>query len=302
MTRAKAPTLREGVSAEHAARLLREAAREAGNVAGRLSAASHSDQDYLDWAHTQASPLASVLPPVEMDRLLFTRRYWATYENATVQGNPYHVRAISQELGDRQAELTAAADALDEVIAEWAYKDAEGAAPARWHALVLDTNVLELHHHHLSELNWWQRLELPEGGLRLIIPSVVRDELDAHKLTSNQPLINRVKVEQRKQASLALRYLNRTVPQGKHGAELDTPVRSRLGLDLQVDELDHRRLPSPDNEIVARALDLVPFAQRVYLASYDNNIRSTAELYGLTTLRLDYADVDEADVQASMGR
>lgn len=270
-------------------------------MSGRLTPQAHADQEYLSWAHAHAGPLASVLPPEEMDRLLFTRRYCATYENVTVNANPYHTQAIAQELAERQAELDAAADALEKAVAEWAYNDPEGLAPHRWHALVLDTNVLELHHQQLSALDWWQKLELVEGGLRLVIPSVVRDELDAHKLSNNQPSINGTKAEQRKQASHAVRLLNRTISQGEHVAALKSPTRSRLELYLQVDELDHRRLPSPDNEIVARALDLAPYAMRVFLASYDNNIRFSAELYGITTLRLDHSDVDQQTVLASMG-
>jgi hypothetical protein len=273
---------------------LSDAAREAGNVLGRGFLPADLPGEYLRWAAEQERMLTGVLNADEVARLLLTPRYWAVNSGPAVAGGPALAALslqVQNELVGRQADLEAAGEAIKSEAAEWTYTYNGPNFPAhRRHAVVLDTCVLEMLANVLAAYQWSDRAGLSEGALVLVIPSVVRDELDGHKLSNNKPRINGEQVEQRKQARDALRVIDALFPNGDSWAQLDTEGPHPVSVFLPVDELTRHRMPSPDNEIVTDALELKPYAESVTLASYDTNVGLTAERYGLGSLRLRYDD------------
>ena len=99
------------------------------------------------------------------------------------------------------------------------------------------------------------------------------------------------RVELRKQARDALRVITGLFPGAEDRAALEATSIHPVNVYLPVDELSRSRLPIADNEIVADALELKPYAESVTLVSYDINIGLTAARYGLGTLRLRYEDI-----------
>lgn len=287
------PTLHPEANPTHAVALLRDAARTAFNLLGAGHDAMSMPGEYLRWAAEQERMLSSVLAADELERLLLTPRYWAVNAAPAVAGGLALAAAATQlqnEITAREAELNAAAAAIDNEAAAWTYQD-DGTtfAAKRWHAVVLDTCVLEMHANELATFPWAERAGLTEGAVTLVIPSVVRDELDSHKLSNNKPTINGQQVEIRKQARDALRVIDSLFPNGEPRTALDkSAIRNPVNVFLPVDELTRHRLPSPDNEIVTDALELKPYAESITLASYDTNIGLTAQRYGLGSLRLRY--------------
>jgi hypothetical protein len=248
---------------------------------------------YQEWAAEQERTLSTVLTPSELSRLLLTQRYWAARGALAFSGL---TTELQTELQARQEALEAAAVQIDAEVAQWAYDYSGPAFPAkRRHALVLDTNVLEFHSGELSTYPWSERAALSEGACTLVIPSVVRDELDGHKLSNNTFKVNGVKVELRKQARDALRVIANLFPESGDRAELEADTPHPVNAYLPVDELTRSRLPIADNEIVSDALELKPYAGSVTLVSYDVNIGLTAARYGLRSLLLRYEDLGEVE-------
>jgi hypothetical protein len=281
------PKLQENASPAHAVELLRDAARRARNVVGAGYKAADLLVMYQEWAADSERALSSVLIPSELSRLLLTQRYWAARGALAFSGL---TTELQTELQARQAQLDLAADEVEAEIRAWAYSG-PGFPARRRHALVLDTNILEQHAGELGAYPWSERAQLTEGAITLVIPSVVRDELDRHKLSDNRPRINGVQVELRKQASDALRIIADLFPGADDRAELQTSSKHPSNVYLPVDELTRSRLPIADNEIVADALELLPYAESVTLVSYDTNICLTAARYGLQTLHLRYSEL-----------
>lgn len=274
--------------------LLREAERTAGNLLGGRFDATSLPGEYLRWAAEQERTLTGVLTADEVARLLLTPRYWAVNAGPGVAGERALAALalqIQNELLARQADMAAAAAAIESEAADWAYTYNGPNFPAHQrHAVVLDTCVLEMHPHELATKPWDDLAGLAEGAVVLVIPSMVRDELDGHKLSNNKPLINGKQVEHRKQAREALRVIDALFPNGESWAQLDAETLHPVSAFLPVDELTRHRVPSADNEIVANALELKPYAASVTLASYDSNIGFTAQRNGLGSLRLRYED------------
>ena len=282
------PILREGVDPAYAAKLLLDAGAAAGNVMGAGSPLVDRFNAYQEWAVNAERLLASVLTPAELARLLQTQRYWALH-TGTVTWNGALATQLTVELVGRQDELKAAGEAIKSELGKWAYSG-NGFPARRRHALVLDTNVLEMLGASLGDFPWSQRASLSEGAVTLVIPSVVREELDKHKLSDNRPRINGVQFELRKQARDALRVIGALFPGRDDRARLESATVHPIDVYLPVDELTRVRFPIADNEIVADALELLPYAESVTLVSYDTNISLTAARYGLQTLRLRYED------------
>jgi hypothetical protein len=277
---------------EHAVTLLRDAAREASNITG----ASFGPQDrfnaYLKWVTDSERTLGSVLPPAELFRMLLTRRYWTLNGASYVDFGESLQGQIEVELAARSAAIKDAAAAIEAEIDAWSYQPLEGTfASGRLHAIVLDTNALEMHGTELDTFPWSIRGGLSEGGVGLAVPAVVVDELDRHKTSAHLPIIQNKKVKQRNQASLALRMLDQLFPPGHRRVVIHEDPIAPLFAFLQVNDLDHTPLSAPDAEIIAYALGLRPYAASVTLASYDNNICFTAEHLGIKTIRLRYSDL-----------
>ncbi|GAB3615429.1 PIN domain-containing protein [Humibacter ginsengisoli] len=288
------PKLHPEANPTLAAAALNAAAAAAGNVVGRGFPPSELPGEYLRWAAEQERTLTGVLTADETAALLLTPRYWAVNAGPAVAGGPALAALalqVQNELLGRQTDLAAAAAAITRELELWAYSSEHGFAAQRRHAVVLDTNVLEEHGGNLATYPWGEQSNLSEGAITLVIPSVVRDELDAHKASGNKPWHGEIQVDLRYRARAALRAIDALFPGGESRAALEeSPTMHPVNVFLPVDELTRRRLPSPDNEIVMNALELKPYAESVTLASYDTNIGLTAQRYGLRSLRLRYDD------------
>lgn len=198
---------------------------------------------------------------------------------------------LTHEIAYRIEFLTSEIHALDDQVADWAYTPPDDALAAkRFHALVLDTGVIEEHRSRdeLAQLapQWLERARRQFGGIRLAIAATSLEEIDRHKSNSGQKmhggdtlLKTAVRDAQKLLSDLYEAGPHRPLVEGLwHG----------IFVSFQVRPLNHRPLPISDNEIIAYALELRPFAESVTFVTYDLGPYVTATQQGLRAMQLQY--------------
>ncbi|MFJ6678610.1 PIN domain-containing protein [Microbacterium sp. NPDC091382] len=262
-----------GVRANIAAQQISAARQEAGDLltSGRLFANPVSL--YTEWVYRQVAALRDTLDDGDIRAIFLTHEF--------------DLARVQTDLGQRSTH-----DAVDHAIRttvqhlDAAYTSVE-AARGLWRdkqVVVLDTNVLLRHSAELVEIKWAGRLNWdPDEPITLGVPLVVVSELDSLKLSnSSHVAADGTKQPQRMLARNALRRLSELFP-GSHLRDNDV-VDGRLSAVLMMDDLRHIRLPSNDAAIVDRALAVLPYVEKVAVASYDLSLRFLAEKLGLATL------------------
>jgi len=197
------------------------------------------------------------------------------------------VHVLSRELEDRIGDLNAESTYL--------YGEMRRLQAAPTTIAVLDTNVLMMDHSRLTEMPWHQLSETRDMQLvRVIIPIIVVDELDALKRSSGEMRIGGKGIPRRTVARQALRTVSGMFQQPSDVYSFDQSddalIRRPVTIELLMDAPFHKRLSSPDAEIRDRALSLKPYAQRTVLVTYDLGNQFSAEAIGLATRRLTDAD------------
>jgi hypothetical protein len=281
--------------ASDATRALRDAAREAGNVAGGGSPTSILNS-YRQWANVQSLLVNQYLADDEIPNVISTPRYWALHgSDVTGFSDSALDQYIRQELRERIEYLAREATALDSELARWNPYDRHGGRSYSLTALVLDTNVMLTHHAGLANVPWhtFFPTEFPEvTPLGIAIPIEVVRELDRLKMASNNNLNRGTKDELRKDAGSALRLIegidDPSRPQLLRDWDLNNHSVPAISLLLIADRVPGQPLADPDSEIVDRAASLLPFANGVFLVSYDAAIVFRARLAGVTAKKLTY--------------
>jgi predicted ribonuclease YlaK len=135
------------------------------------------------------------------------------------------------------------------------------------------------YHEKLEDIDWAEFQSTDALGIRLAVPMVVIDELDATKSD-----------DLRGRANYSLAVLDKVLR--RDGRLKDAPVQ--VEVKLLSDPMGHRRLPINDQEIIARTLSLQAVAQSpVTLLTCDTGMALRAREVGLSEIKLERRDPKE---------
>lgn len=302
-------SLKPTATASDVVAALRDASREAGNVLGGGSNAEVVLVAYRKWANEQSALVNPHLTDDEIARVISTPRYWSLH-GIDVGGFdvPSLAQYVRQELSERIDFLNREAQALADEVARWNPFDKHSGRQYRLTAVVLDTHVMIAHHSELATIDWHSFLDELPGmtPLGLALPIQVVRELDRMKMANNNNVNRATKEELRKDAGKALRLIEEiddpTVPYLLRDSDLGDQSVPAISLLLVADRVPGQPIAEPDAEIVDRAASLLPFANGVFLLSYDAAIVFRARLAGVVARKLKYGwDKPETDRESRNG-
>ena len=236
---------------------------------------------YLTWVSDQVRMLQARLNADDLDRLLTSPRYWATLNNPLAV--PSTVSAVLEEIQHRARLMNGAVAELTQATEAW--RPVDGAFT---NLVVVDTNFWVEQENSFDATDWHEVVNSADGPsapamqdeLRLVIPVVVIDELDAltHKSHLRPKVIG------------ATRWLYRHLgSEPGRPATLSAATESRgvVTLQLVFEPYAHARLPNNDDEIVETAVRLRDFlghpAKQVFFVTYDAGAAFRAGQTGLMT-------------------
>lgn len=247
------------------AEALASAATDATN---RLSGtAADVVNGYLTWVSNQIRMLQARLTADDLDRLLTSPRYWATV--ASPLAVPSTVSAVMEELQYRARLMNEAVTELTQATESWRPVDG-----VYTNLVVVDTNFWIEQVNSFDQTDWHEVVNSAEGPsapamqdeLRLVVPMVVIDELDALAHRSNL----------RPKVTGATRWLYRhlrNAPARPAMLTAATDTRGVVTAQLVFEPHAHTRLPNNDDEIVETAVRLRDFlghpAKQVFFLTYD---------------------------------
>jgi hypothetical protein len=272
-----------GVTAEHLAATL---SNFNGMPRPILVGANSGDQvitKYLQWVNDADRLLGSVLRKADLDRLVYTPRYWATLTNPIP--TPAVVGAVRQETEQRERDLDAALKEARELRDHWT------ADPRGTQVVVPDTGVFL---NHAEEENGrfdigtiaWRSLAQARifDEIRVVVPIVVIDELELIK--DNRSIAQERRNKARWTVSTLFDWFE-LEPGSWHLLPERTAQVGPVAIEVLPDERGHQRLPRNDDELVDRAVVLKEVqAAPVHFLSYDTGAVFRANLAGLTGHRL----------------
>ena len=241
----------------------------------------HSANDrisaYFGWTDNAARKLTPLITPGDLQRLVPTPRYWALFGNPAL-GTPQYYALFALEVDERVSEFRAAADALDETIARWS-------VPGTF--AVLDTSVFIHHPEKIRDIPGAAEVGRPAEPVHLLIPIAVIDELDDLKESRDRHVRWRAGHTTGVLSGLFRPEVDRQVEltpsDGSRGFRAG-PVTA----EILFDPPGHDRLPITDDEIVARAVAVVPLAGRsMTVITYDSGMAFRARAAGLEAVRLE---------------
>jgi hypothetical protein len=225
--------LKPEVDVHHVIKELRRLAVEAENLyaygAGpRPEQALLFRDQYLAWADTTERTLRRLLADDAVQAGLHTQRHWHI-RNLTM-GTARPAELINAEIDTQAARLRQAADALETSAARLI------ATPGQ--IVVCDTNVF-LHYHRFDQVDWPSIADTTP--VRLVLPLIVIEELDAKKYAGDPGL--------RRRAQRILRVLEQLL------SSVPDSQLVRLGDKVTLEVLDddgHARRSNADDEILDR--------------------------------------------------
>lgn len=259
------------------ARTLGEAATDGTN---RLSGSPADIVDgYLTWVSNQVRMLQARVTTDDLDRLLTSPRYWATFANPIPV--PSTVSAVIEEVQHLARFMNEAATALTEATEAWQPVDG-----VHTNLVVVDTNFWVEQEDSFDGIDWHELVNSADGPsapamqdeLRLVIPMVVIDELDSltHKGNLRSKVIG------------ATRWLYKHVagaPARPATLTRATDTRGVVTAQLVFEPHAHTRLPNNDDEIVETAVRLRDFLghppKQVFVLTYDAGAAFRATHAGL---------------------
>lgn len=229
--------------------------------------------DYLAWADACESRLRAVFAEPQVTQQLHTQRYWYLYRFHEVQANDEWF-GIDPGPDPAGQEVAVQRDFLAALTERAEQLRALAQRPGR--ILVYDTNALM--HCQPPDLIDWAFLARADA-VRLVVPLVVVDELDRKQHEGSEGMAKR--------ARAALRTLDRIMHGTGPGAAAAVPGRIGTTLEFLMDEAEHTRRGSADDEIIERAVLLAQITGTpVTVITADTGMRLRAEATGLGTLRL----------------
>jgi predicted ribonuclease YlaK len=234
---------------------------------------------YLEWVRKAERTLSNVISRSDTAEIL----NWGGYENlmvmapswaAAVGGNPQEriLHALmTDEITKRVDSLEAARVAVEAQATTWGGGFSQ--------TVVFDTSVYLSYREKLEDIDWAGFQSTDALGIRLAVPMVVIDELDATKSD-----------DLRGRANYSLAVLDKVL---RRDSRLkDAPVE--VEVKLLSDPMGHRRLPINDQEIIARTLSLQAAAQSpVTLLTCDTGMALRAREVGLSEIKLERRDPKE---------
>lgn len=232
---------RPGVHGDALLRALQYVANTAQNVFNGGGGTQEAIGLYLKWADSAAEQLAPVATAEDIDRLVLTQTYWATYQNSDV--SQARLAKVRREVQGRVGVLDETVRDVQSLLLQWRRRSREE------RLMVLDTNVLLQHEADVRSMPWHDLLEEQHASLlnlRVILPMVVVDELDNAKRTNA-----------RTRARTTTRQLWEwpgSQPERSHPlVEQRRDGGGGVSVEVLLDPPGHVRLPLADDEIVSRA-------------------------------------------------
>jgi rRNA-processing protein FCF1 len=260
-----------GVSATRAATVLRGASAAFQNVRGGGYSGFDLYNEYIRRASDQVRMLGSVLPRVDMDRVMTTPHYWMLQSVDPGGKGPVLNFMMSLELDEKIRLLDEAADAL--AAQDQHYRPAQL-------VVVPDTNYLLHHPHNLEAIQWASLGAGKVSHLIVAIPILVVDELDKAKRRTDR--IENGKESVRTRARTTLATLERWFenPTKTHH---ELPIEEMdVEVTLILDDPDRPRLPDADYEIIDNARSIKDLTgTRVLIATLDSGMRLRARAAGV---------------------
>lgn len=258
--------LKDGVSPQQAAVVLRELLMAAGNVpsvsVGGFNRNCALRDAYLEWAETaerQLSGLTHDLGPITM---LQTPRYWQIRALDEPSTRPWPL--VEAEIKLQTGVIEQLANDLDRRVLRLAL------APG--HLTVVDTNIL-LEYLPPNEIPWPKVVGYP--SVRLVIPLRVIEELDAKKYAKRPDLADR--------ARRILPVLESAVGPGGVPEQL----RAGVTIEVPVDPGPRRRPDDADEEVLRTCHELHRLTGRdVTLVTADTAMRLRAQAEALHVLAM----------------
>jgi hypothetical protein len=241
---------------------------------------------YVEWVSTTSTVLRGLVDETDIADLLFTRGYDRLLDvfNSSHRDGELTIttkRVVNTLVQQELAEQRIAFDRIIERLRYESVKWSDRGGPGR--ILVPDTNFY-LHHEGLfGESNFIESLRQQSGGIRIVIPILIIEELDKHKFGTE---------EVRSRARQTIKTINERFDSPNSIALLaDGPDGSLNGAaiaELLLDLPGHRRQPRNDDEIRDRALAIQIVSGRpVTIATFDLGMSLAARLLGLDVLKLD---------------
>ena len=238
---------------------------------------------YLRWVNDAARMLGPVLRKHDLDRLVYTPRYWATLANPTA--TPATVGAVQQETQDAEAAPEVAAKQARQLAERWA-PDPQGT-----HIVVPDTGVFLNHplggddRFDVSTIKWRTLAQARMfEEVRVVVPILVVDELELIK--DNRSNAKPIRDKARWTVNTLFDWL-RAEPGSWHLLRERSVQSGGVAIELLPDERGHQRLPRNDDELVDRAVVLSEIQPApVHFLSYDTGAVLRANLAGLKGHRL----------------
>ena len=246
----------------------------------RLSGtASDIVNGYLTWVSNQVRMLQARLTADDLDRLLTSPRYWATLANPLAV--PSTVSAVIEEVQYRARLMNEAVTELTQATEAWRPVDG-----LYTNLVVVDTNFWIEQVNSFDKTDWHEVVNSADGPsapamqdeLRLVVPMVVIDELDALTHKSNL----------RPKVTGATRWLYRhlgNAPARPAMLTAATDTRGVVTAQLVFEPHAHTRLPNNDDEIVETAVRLRDLlghpAKQVFFLTYDAGAAFRAKHAGL---------------------
>jgi rRNA-processing protein FCF1 len=273
--------LRHGVTAEHAIKSIQERISNSQQAsASNASGAEVKRQAYLNWVNTTQVSVRMVFADTEAEDTLLARGYWHICQMSSQSDEKLLNRLIGEELdfqvghpgiqGDPGGRLGAVITRLRSWI---------GPAARRGHICVLDTNAL-LHYTRFDQLPWSARLS--REFVRLVIPLVVVDELDAKKYARREEFQQRA----RELLTLVDGYVTASPPAGY------SAIGAGVTVEVLPDELGHIRMVTADQEILERCEFMQQVTgQPVTLITGDSGMRINAQARGIDVFKLTADDL-----------
>lgn len=255
-------------------------ARRATTDVTSASTPSEMFNSWLSWAADQRVVLRGLISEDDMDRLVTSRLYWSLFGSNSnyIEGRTLST-TVQNEVLVRQQALDAELRAFDSDSLSWGQGNAL--------AIVPDTSVFVAMGAGFADVEWHDLLdELPSVNLYVVVTMAAVVELDGKKLSrdkSDQGELVRTQVRAALKRIEEMFYSNgaRHSYQEKQGFRQTT-------IALLTDDLGHVPLETPDAEMIRRGLDLLPYAGRSKLISYDLNQTFRARAAGLESSRLKY--------------
>ncbi|MGV9385775.1 PIN domain-containing protein [Nonomuraea sp. NPDC003707] len=246
---------------------------------------------YMAWVHESTRQFRNQVRPIEIDRLIATARYRMLLSVPFPASVPVRELLVI-EIQDRIDELKQTLDDLRLQRERWI---------ARGGFVVPDTTLFMQHPvdieswdlvPYLNDPNEAPAIDLDNVDIHVVIPISVIDELDAQK--------NRGEAKPRGRARKTLAVLNRLFRDPTSIATLREPGfpatdpddkvrRGKISLEILFDDPGHVRLPTMDDEIIDRAVQVQAFRGRspIRFVTYDTGQSLDARKAGLETIRIE---------------